>query len=169
MTVGIDTYLKALIKTQISIDSASRVFLGREPLEIHVIGGVRKVQLPNSKQLISLDDLVVYGAKVLGGRTPRTLALYGAEARWEERIKARTEAGLPSNVYIANARSISYAQEKGRIPPSPTYIGRRQNKMTEVFDTVEEVVQAMNNGAWRTEFRRGRNSKQDKRARGLGE
>lgn len=167
MTAGTDKFIKALIKTKVTIDSASRVFLDREPLEIHVIGGVRKVQLPGTKQLFSLDDLVTHGATLVGGRTPRTLALYGAEARWQEQIRARTELGLPSNVYIANARTINYALSKNRVPPSPTYIGRRQEKMTEVYPTIDEVVQAMNEGRWRTEFRRGRRSDAELRAKGL--
>lgn len=128
-------------------------------MQVHVVAGVRKVQLPNTKFLISLDDLILHGAKVLGSRTPKNLALYGAEARWAEQRASREASGLPTNVYIANARSIQYAIDNGKAPPAQRYIGRRQDKMTEVFDTVEEVVQAMNEGNWRQRFRRGRLSR----------
>ena len=156
MPVNLDTYTKALVRTQVSIDSASRVFLKDQQLEIHTVGGVRKVQLPNTKFLISLDDLVANGAKVLGGRTPRSLALDGSEARWADQREARAKAGLPPNVYIANARSIQYALDNHRVPPPVRYIGRRQEKMTEVYDTIDEVVTAMNTGSWRTQFSKGR-------------
>jgi hypothetical protein len=156
MTVGLDPYLKVLIRTQVTVDAASRVFLKDKEMTVHTIGGVRKIQLPNTKFLISLDDLVAVGCKVLGARTPRTLALYGAEARWAEQRKNREEAGLPINVYVANARSIQYAIDNGRAPPITRYIGRRQNKMTEVYDTIEEVVTAMNEARWRETFSKGR-------------
>lgn len=163
--IQLDSYLRALIRTQVSVDSASRVFLKGSEMEVHTVGGVRKIQLPGTKFLVSIDDLITYGAKVLGARTPKSLALSGAEARWADNRAKREEAGLPCNVYIANARSIEYAMEKGKAPPPQRYIGRRQNRMTEVYDTVEEVVQAMNEGNWRTEFSRGRFSRTKSNAR----
>jgi hypothetical protein len=154
--MNLDSYLKALLKVHVTIDSASRVFLKGKPMEIHTVNGVRKVQLPGTQFLMTLEDLAANGAKVLGSRTPRTLALYGAEARWAENRANREASGLPMNVYVANARSIEYALANNRVPPVQRYIGRRQNRMTEVYDTVEEVVQAMNEGSWRTKFSRGR-------------
>lgn len=162
MTTGVDTYLRALIRTKITVDSTGTVRLGNELLPIHHgVNGERKVQLPGTQFLIPLQDLLDLGAKQLGGRTPNQLGLQGATARWADRQVARAEQGLPPNVYIANARSIQYAIERGRVPPETTYIGRRQRRMTEVFPTVAEVVEAMNAGNWRRpeDLRRGKAQK----------
>jgi hypothetical protein len=160
--IQLDSYLRAVIRTQITVDASSRVFLKDKELPVHTVAGVRKIQLPGTKFLVEIDDLITYGAKQLGNRTPRTLALYGAEARWAEQRAAREAAGMPINVYVANARSIQYAIEHGKAPPATRYIGRRQNKMTEVYDTIEEVVQAMNESRWRDSFARGRFSRRKK-------
>ena len=160
--ISLDSYLRTIIRTQVKIDAASRVFLNGKAMVVHTVAGVRKVQLPNTQFLISLEDLALNGASILGSRTPRNLALYGAEARWAEQRKHREEVGLPINVYVANARSIRYAINHDRPPPVTRYIGRRQDKMTEVYDTIEEVVQAMNESRWRESFRRGRLSRRSK-------
>jgi hypothetical protein len=62
-------------------------------------------------------------------------------------------------VYIANARSVEYALSKGRPAPPIRYVGRSADRITEVFDTVDEVVAAMDKDRWRTEFSRGRHAK----------
>ena len=80
-TVSVDSYQQAVIKTKISIDAAGRVFYGDDPMEVHVIGSTRKVQLPGTMQLISLDDLLAYGAKQTGGQTAKSFGLAGAQAR----------------------------------------------------------------------------------------
>lgn len=152
-TPGLDRYTQATIKAKVQIDSASRVFWDGKELEVHNLNGVRKIQLPGTKIMLSLQDLLEYGAKLLGGLTANTLAKRGADARWANARKHN----LPANVYIANARSIDHAVKTGKVPPPVRYLGRRRDKMTEVYDSIEEVVAAMNEGRWRNpdEYRRG--------------
>lgn len=153
-----DAYLQAYIKVNVHIDAAHRVWCKNEQLEVHVVGNERKVVLPISKQTFTFDELKQLGARV-DVDTRKTLAQYGAEGRWREEIERRRKDGLPPNVYIANARSIDYAVSKGKVPPPTRYVGRMQHKITEVYDTVDEVVAAIIEGRWRTEFSRGRYSK----------
>lgn len=153
-----DKFVQAYIKTNVKVDAGQRVWCKGEQLEVHLIGGDKKVVLPISKQTFTFDDLKRAGATV-EVVTMKTLAQAGAEGRWREEIQERTERGLPSNVYIANARSIQYAIEKGKTPPSAKYVGRRRRDITEVYDTVDEVVAAMGRGDWRKEFARGGRAK----------
>jgi hypothetical protein len=153
-----DKFIQAYIKTNVRVDAGQRVWCKGSQLEVHTIGGEKKVVLPISKQTFTFDDLKRAGAQV-DVVTLKTLAIAGAEGRWKEEIQERAERGLPSNVYIANARSIDYAIEKGKTPPAAKYIGRRRRDMTEVFDTVDEVVDAMAKGDWRKEFARGGRAK----------
>jgi hypothetical protein len=151
----VDKYTVAFIKTKIHIDSGNRVWCGDKQLEVHLIGGVRKIVLPFSKITYTFDQLLRAGAKC-EGQNVLTLARAGAEARWGEQIENRRKIGLPSNVYVANARSIEYAIEKGKSPPPARYVGRMRDKITEVRDTVDEVVDDMAEGRWRTQFAKGR-------------
>lgn len=153
-----DRYLQKYIEINVHVDSGQRVFCDGKELQVHVIGGERKVALPISKQTFTFDDLKRAGAKV-DVVTLKSLAVQGAQARWHDEIEARRENGLPSNVYIANARSIAYAIEKGRTPPAVTYIGRKRDKMTETYDTVQEVIDAMAADKWKTTFTRGGRAK----------
>lgn len=153
-----DKFIGAYIRVNVNIDAGQRVWCKGAQLEVHVIGGEKKVVLPISKQTFTFDDLKRAGAKC-DVVTLKTLAVAGAEGRWKENIAERTERGLPSNVYIANARSIEYALEKGKTPPQPTYVGRRRRDITEVYATVDEVVNAMAAGDWRKEFARGGRAK----------
>jgi hypothetical protein len=150
----VDPYIRAYIKLNVFVDAGNRAFCKGEPLEVHVSGGVRKVVLPISKIMWSFDDLKRCGAKV-EAQTLQTLAIAGAEGRWRGEIEERKARGIPSNVYIANARTINKALAEGRDPPEPRWIGRRWDKMTLVYDTIDEVVAAMANNQWRTEFARG--------------
>lgn len=149
-----DPYVRTFIRLHVHIDAGGRAFCKGAPLEVYNHGGVRKVLLPVSKILYSFNDLKKCGAKV-EVQTLQTLALAGAEGRWRENIEERKARGIPSNVYIANARTINKALAEGKDPPSPRWIGRRWDKMTEVFDTIDEVVDAMSKNEWRTEFSRG--------------
>lgn len=153
-----DKYVGTYIKTHVHVDAGGRVFCKGEELEVHVIGGVKKVVLPISKLTYTFLDLKMAGAQI-DATTVKSLALAGAEGRWKDQMGARKGAGLPSNVYVANARSIEYAMEKGKDVPPVRYIGRCRKQMTEVFDTVDEVVNAMANGDWRTEFSKGGRAK----------
>ena len=157
-----DKFLEAFVKTYVSIDAGGRVWCKGEQLEVHIIGGERKVVLPGSKLTYTFEDLRRAGAKIgyISVRsTPQTKAVL---TRWQDRIKARAEMGLPSNVYIANARTILIAQRENKVPPAPTYVGRQGDRITEVHPTVEAVVADMDAGKWRTEFRRGRKRNQGK-------
>jgi len=149
-----DAYTTALIRTHVHVDAGQRVWFKNEQLQVHVIGNEKKVVIPGGKITYTFDDLKRLGARV-DVVTFKTLAQQGAEGRWKEEIQARRENGLPSNVYIANARSVQYAIDKGKTPPSITYVGRMRDKITEVYPTVDEVVDAMAAGKWRTEFARG--------------
>lgn len=149
-----DPYLRALIKTHIRVDSGQRVWYKEEQLPTFMSGSERKVVLPNSKIAYTFNDLKRAGAQV-DVVTLKSLARQGGEGRWRDNIEARRELGLPSNVYIANARTIEYATSKGRPVPALRYVGRSANRITEVFDTIDEVVKAMDNDQWRTEFSRG--------------
>jgi hypothetical protein len=149
-----DAYLKAYIKINVHIDAGQRVWCKNEELEVHIIGGEKKVVLPISKQTFTFDSLKRAGARV-DVVTLKTLAIQGAEGRWRENIAERREAGLPSNVYVANTRSIQYAISKGKIPPTIRYVGRKRDQITEVYDTVDEVVNAIGNDLWRKDFKRG--------------
>lgn len=153
-----DSYTAAYIKTYVKIDAGNRVYCKGEQLEVHVLNGIKKVVLPISKITWTFDELKRAGA-TCDVVTLKSLALAGAEGRWKQNIQERRENGIPSNVYIANARSIEYAIEKGKEPPDVTWVGRKQGKMTEVYPTIDEVVDAMAAGNWRTEFSRGRHAK----------
>lgn len=153
-----DKYIGAYIKTNVSIDAGQRVWCKGAQLEVHVIGGEKKVVLPISKQTFTFEDLKRAGAKC-DVVTLKTLAVAGAEGRWRENIEERRERGMPSNVYVANARSIEYAIEKGKTPPTATYVGRKRRDITEVYATIDEVVDAMAAGEWRKEFARGGRAK----------
>ena len=157
-----DKYVEAFIKVHVHIDAGQRVWCKNEQLQVHVIGGEKKVVLPISKITYTFDQLKRAGARV-DVVTMKSLAMQGAEGRWRDNIAERRANGLPSNVYIANARSIDYAISKGNVPPSVKYVGRRRDKITEVYDTVDEVVDAINNEQWRTEFSRGRLSRRKKK------
>ena len=153
-----DKYTEAYIKTNVHIDAGGRVFCKGEQLEVHVLSNVKKVVLPISKLTYTFDDLKRAGAKC-DVVTLMSLAKAGAEGRWREEIQERRDNNIPQNVYIANARSIEYAIAKGKAPPPVKWLGRKQGKMTEVYDTVDEVIAAMTEGNWRTEFSRGRHAK----------
>lgn len=155
-----DSYVKSYVKLYVHIDAGNRAhdLKTKKELEVVMSGGVRKVVLPCSKILYTFEDLKRNGAKC-DAITTKSLALAGAEGRWKENIEARKEVGLPSNVYIANARSIEYALSKGKEPPQVRYVGRQRSQITEVYDTVDEVVDAIANNRWRTEFSRGRHAK----------
>lgn len=158
----LDSYVAAFIKVHVHIDAGQRVWCKNQQLEVHVIGGEKKVELPVSKILYTFDDLKRAGARV-DVVTLKTLAQQGAEGRWAEQIAERRECGLPSNVYVANARSINYAIAHDKTPPDVKYVGRMRDKITEVYDTVDEVVNAMNENKWRTEFSRGRYAKRGRK------
>lgn len=155
-----DKYVQAFIKVNIRIDAGNRVFCKDEELPVHVIGGIRKIVLPKniSKLTYTFDQLRAAGA-VCEGQTVRTLALAGAEARWAEKIEERRKIGLPSNVYVANARTVEKALAENKSPPPVRYVGRHRDRITEVRDTVDEVINDMAEGRWRTEFSRGRHAK----------
>src|SRR5574337_552424 len=153
-----DPYVRAYVQVHVHIDAGQRVWCQNKQLDVILSGGVKKVVLPIGKILYTFDDLKRAGARV-DVVTLRSLAKQGAEGRWRENIEERRENGLPSNVYIANARSIQYALDKGKTPPSVKYVGRMGHKITEVDDTVDEVVSAMGEERWRTEFSRGRYAK----------
>jgi len=153
-----DRFLQAYIKTNVRVDAGQRVWCKGEQLQVHTIGNERKVVLPVSKQTFTFDDLKRAGATV-EVVTAKTLAVAGAEGRWRDEIQERAERGLPSNVYIANARSIQYAIDKGKTPPAAKFVGRKRRDITDVYDTVDEVVAAMGRGDWRKEFARGGRAK----------
>jgi len=153
-----DRYTKAYIKTHVHVDAGQRVWCNGVQLDVHMSGNVQKIVLPISKIMYTFEDLKLAGARV-DVVTLKSLAMQGAESRWRENIQERREGGLPSNVYIANARSIKYALEKGKPAPAITYVGRHRDKITEVFTTVDAVVNAMCNDEWRTEFSRGSKAK----------
>ena len=149
-----DAYLKAFVVTHVHIDSGSRCFVKGEEVPTYVIGGMRKVQLPNSKIMWTFDDLKRAGARV-DVITLFSLAKSGGEGRWRDHIEDRRERGIPSNVYIANARTINKALTDGRIPPLPTWIGRVGRQMTAVHDNIDQVLDDMANSCWRANFSRG--------------
>jgi len=149
-----DSYLRAFVQLHVHIDAGNRAFVKGEEVPVHVIGGKRKIQLPGSKILYTFDDLKRAGA-VVDVVTLFSLAKAGAEGRWRDEIQERKESGLPSNVYVANARTINRAIERGASPPPATYIGRAGREMTEVRDTVDEVVADLRDRNFRKTFRRG--------------
>lgn len=147
MTVSLDKWLQAKIKTQCVIDG-ERVYWGppNEPIElvVHMHGNEPRVQLPGTKFLISLEDLITHGARMR--RRPKLLtkadvnqhswAVAGGYARWNRTY-------LPRNVYIANARTMDSAGDRGKPVPPARYIGRTGKYRTAVYDTVDEVVKAL--------------------------
>lgn len=149
-----DSYLRAFVQLHVHIDAGNRAFVKGEEVQVHVIGGKRKIELPGSKVLHTFDDLKRAGAKV-EAMTLFSLAKAGAEGRWRDEIQERKGAGLPSNVYVANARTIERAIERGQSPPPATYLGRIGREMTEVRDTVDEVVNDLRDRNFRKTFRRG--------------
>ncbi len=157
-----DSYTQSFIKVHVHIDAGQRVWCKNEQLEIHLINGEKKVVLPIGKLTYTFDDLKRAGARC-DVVTLKTLAQQGAEGRWADEIQERRKTGLPSNVYIANARSIEYAIAKGKTPPSVTYVGRKRDQITETYESVDEVVNAMAKELWRTEFSRGGKAKRKKR------
>lgn len=153
-----DRFVESYIKVNIHIDAGGRVWCKGVQLDVHVIGNEKKVVLPVSKILYTFDDLKRAGCKC-DVATLKTLAMAGAEGRWKDEIQERRENNIPQNVYIANARSVQYAIDKGKEPPPIKWIGRKRGQMTEVYDNVDDVVKAMSEGRWRTEFSRGRYAK----------
>ena len=149
-----DAYLRALIETHVHIDAGSRCFFKGEEIPTVVIGGLRKVQIPGSKIMWTFDDLKRMGAKV-DVITLFSLARSGGEGRWREHIEERRERGIPSNVYVANARTINKSLAKGQIPSQPTWIGRMGRKMTVVHDNIDAVLADMAADRWRMDFARG--------------
>lgn len=170
MPVNLDSHTRAVIKVKVRIDAVGRVFFGgkvnekgelegAEELPTHLIGAERKTVLPGKKFPISLADLIEYGAVRIGPYRRPGQHSNGGTKRWADVQAERAEKKIPPNVYIANQRTIDKAVEKGLAPVAPRYIGRRAKQMTEVYDTVDEVVAAMNQGLWKTEFSRGRHAK----------
>jgi len=158
-----DRYVEAFIRTHVHVDAGQRVWCKGQQLFPVNEGSVQKFQLPGvSKILYTFEDFKLAGAKV-DVVTLRSLAQQGAEGRWKENIEQRRKDGLPSNVYIANARSIEYALSKGKPAPAVKYVGRRRDQITEVYDTVDEVVDAMSRDLWRREFSRGGRAKRKPR------
>lgn len=156
-----DTYTASYVKVHVHVDAGQRVWCKNEQLEVHVLNGVKKVQLPSdagTKLLFTFEDLKIAGARV-DVPTVKSLALMGAEGRWRENIDHRRKIGLPSNVYVANARSIEYAQKKNKPIPDVRYVGRVKDQITETFDNVDDVVDALGENKFRTEFSRGRRAK----------
>lgn len=153
-----DAYTQAVIKTHVHVDAGQRVWFRGQQLEVHLLGGEKKVVLPGGKITYTFDDLKRAGAKV-DVVTLRSLAQQGAEGRWKENIEARRKDGLPSNVYIANARTIQLAIAAGKAPPDMRFVGRKRDRITETYATVDEVVTAMASDKWRTEFARGGKAK----------
>lgn len=149
-----DRYKQALLQAHVHIDAGGRAFFKGQQIDVQVIGGVKKVLVPGLQYLLTFDELKRLGAKV-DVITLFSLAKAGAEGRWREEIQQRADRGLPSNVYVANARTIQRALDRGQHPPDPTYLGRQGRECTEAFATVDEVVDAMNNGQWRKTFSRG--------------
>lgn len=149
-----DRFKQAQIQAHVRVDAGGRAFFKDQELEVQIIGGARKVLLPDFKYLLTFDELKRLGAKV-DVITLASLARAGAAGRWREEIQQRTERGLPSNVYVANARTIERALARGDVPPAATYLGRMGRECTEVFETVDEVVNAMANNDWRKTFSRG--------------
>lgn len=155
-----DSYTRAYVIEHVHVDAGQRVWCKGVQLKVHRLGSEKKVVLPpesNSKLAYTFDDLKRAGAKV-DVVTLKTLAVMGAEGRWKENIEARIEIGLPSNVYVANARTITLALEKGLTPPQATYVGRRRDQITETYETVDEVVNDLALDKFRTVFGRGRNA-----------
>lgn len=148
MAVDLDKWTIAKIRTNCVIDGET-IYWGPadkpETLVVHVHGNEPRVNIPGTKFLISLEDLVHHGARLR--RRPKLMtkddinkhnwAVAGGVARWN-----RTR--LPRNVYLANGRSMDYAGDKGKPIPAARYIGRTGRYRTAVFDTVEEVVAALN-------------------------
>lgn len=157
-----DPYVAAFIKTHVKIDAGGRAFVKGEQVEVIISGNVRKIQLPISKILYTFDDLKRAGAHV-DVVTLFSLAKAGAEGRWRENIQERTKRDIPSNVYVANARTVQAAIAKGQTPPPVKWVGRQRDQITEVYDTIDEVVTAMSEGRWRTTFARGGRAKKSRR------
>jgi hypothetical protein len=149
-----DHYTKALITTHVRVDAGGRAYFKDQPLEVHVSGGIKKVLVPGLQHLLSFDDLKQLGATVQV-QTLFSLAIAGAEGRWRENISERRDRGIPSNVYVANARTIERALAAGKAAPAVTWIGRRGKQCTEVRATIDEVVDDLANNRWRKEFSRG--------------
>lgn len=156
-----DSYVKAWVKNRVKIDAGNRAFDKKTGEELRVVMSqfegkpVRKVLLPISKILYTFDDLKRAGAEC-DAITLRSMAQNAAETRWKDTIERRSETGIPSNVYVANARTIQLAIEKGLSPPAVRWVGRKQGRITEVRDTIDEVVDDIANDRWRTTFNRGR-------------
>lgn len=149
-----DTYLKALIQTHVHIDPGGRAFFKGEPLEVHLNGSVKKVLIPGMKHLLTFDELKRLGARV-EVQTLFSLAIAGGEGRWKDEIQERRRQGIPSNVYVANARTIQRALAENKTPPPVKWLGRQGRECTEVRDTIDEVLDDMRNNRWRNSFRRG--------------
>lgn len=149
-----DRYKQAQLQAHVHVDAGGRAFYKGEPVEVQVIGGVKKVLIPGFQYLLTFDELKRLGAKV-DVVTLFSLAKAGAEGRWREEIQERMDRGMPSNVYVANARTIQRAIARGEHPPDATFLGRKGRDCTEVFATVDEVVNAMKNDEWRKTFSRG--------------
>lgn len=154
-----DPYVEAFVRVHVHIDSGQRVWCKGEELGVvRGKGDIKKVLLPVSKILYTFDQLKRAGAKC-DVVTLSSLARAGAEGRWRNEIDDRKRDGIPSNVYVANARSVELALAAGKTPPPVRWVGRQSNRITEVYDTIDEVVAAMGEERWRTDFKRGRYAK----------
>jgi hypothetical protein len=153
-----DPYVRSYVKTRVHIDAGNRAWDDGSELIVVTHGGVRKVLLPCSKILYTFEQLKRAGARC-DVITLKSLAKAGGEGRWRETIAERKESGIPSNVYVANARSIEYAMKRGKEIPPTRWVGRVGDQITEVRDTIDEVVDDMAADRWRTEFSRGRRRK----------
>lgn len=153
-----DSYTRTFVKVHVRIDAGHRVWCKGEELQVHVVNGVQKVCLPGSKILYTFDQLKRIGAKC-DVVTLQSLAQIGAAARWADQIEERRAMGLPRNVYVANARTIELAIKADKTPPPVKYVGRRRDRITEAFDTVDEVVQALAEERFRTKFSKGKYAK----------
>lgn len=157
--MGMDSYVRAFVRVNVHIDAGQRVWCKGEELTVVVPAkGPKKVLLPISKILYTFDQLKRAGAKC-DVVTLSSLAKAGAEGRWREEIAERKREGVPSNVYVANARSVNLALAQGKDPPPVKWVGRMRDKITDVYDTIDEVVLAMSEDRWRTTFSRGRYAK----------
>lgn len=141
--VGINKFLQAQIRTKCRINDDS-VFWDDIELEVHIVGNQKKIVVPKHKYMLSLEDLIHFGARVI--RRPKELtkleiihaknSTLGGIARWNR-------SSLPTNVYIANKQTIQRAKDYGKDVPDEKYIGRIGKYRTAVYPTVDEVLEAL--------------------------
>ena len=143
--VGISKFLKAQIRTKCRING-DIVFWDNTELEIHIIGHQKKIAVPNHKYMLSLEDLISFGAKVI--RRPQNLTkkeIIHAETSTRGGVARWNRCTLPTNVYIANKQTIQRAKDAGKDVPSERYIGRIGKYRTAVYSSVDEVLAAIQN------------------------